>query len=138
MEPFQALFRDQIKESLADLQAQEKEFGAGMDNPARRMRTRMCFYLLGTGVWNENYASCKGLQIESIIGLKSVAFSKDLYKKPIDERACILKNFMRKVKVLERQSEIAPKERSRQVPRTFMENYIQKTMLLRSLRRVSQ
>lgn len=104
MDPFLSLFRAPIYNSLLSLQEQEKRFAPGPTNPGRVLRGPLCFYLMGSRSYGQyfDYATCEGLQIETITGLKSEAFSKMLFKKTLEERSCAYRNFLRKARVTER------------------------------------
>lgn len=92
IEPFIDLFEGPLESSLKALK----------DDPyGKPLRTKICFYLLGSNSYRKFYKHCDGVQVETLYGLRSESFSKALFDKPLD-RACIARNLYRKDLLIEK------------------------------------
>lgn len=99
---FLTLFRDPIKESLKLLSQSQDQFH-DTSQASKYLKTSLCFYLLQSPKWNDklNMESCLGLQEISPIGIETPKFSKALFSKAYEERACIYNTYIRRNRIYE-------------------------------------
>ena len=102
---FMDIFGKNINRILNKLENEER-FSTGTIARAKRYaRTELCFLLLSVpDIHNYvNTTSCAGLKMNSIIngGPESVTLSQDVFKRDLNDRACVYREFFRSSKIFE-------------------------------------
>jgi hypothetical protein len=106
-DPFVRLFANPILRSLNEFDSISRRVGGDGAAQAIALKTKMCFYFLGSIKPQEFFLKeCSGLIAQSIIGLKTEPFKRELFKKPVQERACLYRNFIMKNRVKERNMQV--------------------------------
>lgn len=106
IDPFVSFFATPLKDSLASLDSVVRKNNEGPGGPNYEMKLTLCFYLLGTSRWPSDLdlSVCDGMYGKAIFaeGKTTPKFSKRLYELPYQDRACILRDFVRRNQVLQR------------------------------------
>ncbi|WP_413288489.1 hypothetical protein [Bdellovibrio sp. HCB337] len=106
IDPFVEFFETPLKEALTSLDNQVRRNGEGPGGPNYEMKLTLCFYMLGTSRWpsDVDLSICDGMYGKPIFaeGKTTPKFSKRLYDLPYQDRACILRDYVRRNQVLQR------------------------------------
>ncbi len=106
LDPFIRLFASPMVRSLDEFDSIARKVGGDGAAQAIALKTKMCFYFLGSLRPQDFFLKeCEGLIGKSVLGLQTVPFSKELYKQPLQNRACIYRNFIMKNRIKERQAQ---------------------------------
>ncbi len=107
LDPFIKLFSSPMQRSLDEFDAIARKVGGDGAQQAIALKTKMCFYFLGSIRPQEFFLKeCEGLVAKSVLGLETLPFRRDLFKEPLQARACIYRNFIMKNRIKERQSQL--------------------------------
>lgn len=106
VDPFVGFFQTPLKETLTSLDALVRKNAEGPGGPNYEVKLTLCFYLLGTSSWptNVDLSICNGMYGKPLFaeGQSTPKFSKALYNLPYQDRACLLRDFVRRNQVLQR------------------------------------
>ncbi len=106
LDPFIRLFATPMLRSLDEFDSVAKKVGGDGAAQAIALKTKMCFYFLGSIKPQDFFLKeCQGLIAKSVLGLETPAFDKELFQNPLQSRACIYRNFIMKNRIKERQSQ---------------------------------
>lgn len=107
LDPFIRLFSSPMQRSLDEFDSIARKVGGDGAQQAIALKTKMCFYFLGSLRPQEFFLKeCEGLIAKSVLGLETLPFKRDLFKEPLQARACIYRNFIMKNRIKERQNQV--------------------------------
>ncbi|MDG0817881.1 hypothetical protein [Bdellovibrio svalbardensis] len=105
IDPFINFFATPLQMTLQDLDNAIKRYGEGPGGANYEMKFTLCFYLLGSSRWTSDLdlTPCTGVYGRPIFqeGRPTPAFSKELFKLPYQDRACILRDYVRRNQILQ-------------------------------------
>lgn len=105
IDPFIIFFAQPLQESLNGLDRLVKKYNEGPGGPNYEMKMTLCFYLLGASSWNAgvDLSPCAGVMGKPVFanGYSTPVFGKSLFDRPYEDRACILRDFIRRNQILQ-------------------------------------
>ena len=108
IDPFIRLFSSPMQRAFDEFDSIARKVGGDGAAQALALKTKMCFYFLGSIRPQDFFLKeCEGLVAKSVLGLQTPPFRKDLYKDPLQGRACLYRNFIMKNRIKERQTQAA-------------------------------
>jgi hypothetical protein len=108
LDPFVRLFANPMQRAFDEFDTIARKVGGDGAAQALALKTKMCFYFLGTMRPQDFFLrECEGLMAKSVLGLETPAFRKDLFKQPMEDRACLYRNFIMKNRIKERQNHVS-------------------------------
>lgn len=102
---FMDIFGKNIVRILKKLEFEERTSTGTVARAKRYARTELCFLLLSVPdiEYHVNFNFCSGLQMTSIVdgGPSTVTLSPDVFKRDLNDRACVYREFFRSSKIFE-------------------------------------
>lgn len=104
IDPFIRLFANPMQRAFDEFDRIAKRVGGDGSAQAIALKTKMCFYFLGASRTQEFFLKeCEGLVARSVLGLETPPFKADLFKQPMQDRACLYRSFIMKNRIKENQ-----------------------------------
>lgn len=105
IDPFIGLFSNAMIRIFAEFDRLENRVGGEGGKQARALKTKMCFYFLGSTrslkFFND---ACEGLVAESVLGIKTIPYDRKLFQEPLEKRACLYRSFILKNRIYEKKT----------------------------------
>lgn len=106
LDPFVKLFANPMQKAFDEFDNIARKVGGDGSAQAIALKTKMCFYFLGSMRPQDFFIKeCEGLIGKSVLGLETVPFKRALFQEPMQDRACIYRNFIMKNRIRERQTQ---------------------------------
>ena len=103
IDPFIRLFANAMVRVFNDFDNIQRRVGGEGSAQAMALKTKLCFYFLGATRTQKFFLDeCEGLTAKSVLGVQTVPFSKTLFSGPLENRACLYRNFIMKNRIYEK------------------------------------
>lgn len=106
IDPFIKLFANPMQKAFDEFDNIARRVGGDGAAHAIALKTKMCFYFLGAMRPQDFFIKeCEGLVGKSVLGLETPPFKRALFQEPMQNRACLYRNFIMKNRIRERQTQ---------------------------------